>query len=345
MERKPKIISRPRIVGGQSDSKKVENSEKVTKKANLNLSPRPVNKISEVNRRHQSPTSEKQFSIKSASFTKVGHNPDNPNKPNQDSFFVIHNFLDLPHCHIFGVCDGHGQFGKEISEFIKDRLPFLLSNSRNFIGNPSQAIESAALILQSEIAKKRYDTTFSGSTLNFVLILGQKLYCANIGDSRAILGKKDKRWTAIALSTDHKPDIPEEKKRIEASGGRVEAYLGEDGKPYGPTRVWVKKSDYPGIAISRTLGDTLANSIGVIAVPEITEREINPADKLIVIGSDGLFEFINNEEMIRLASLHIKNKDPNAICAYLCRMAEEKWRMEEETVDDITCVCVLLEMD
>ena len=80
-------------------------------------------------------------------------------------------------------------------------------------------------------------------------------------------------------------------------------------------------------------------------MPEINDREINPTDKIIVIVSEGLFEFINNEEMVRLASTQIKNKDPNAISAYLCRTAEEKWRMEENTIDDITCVCVLLEMD
>lgn len=341
MERSPKLVPRARPAGIQPITKKIEKSPEKVQRPNVNQSSRMTKSKTEVDR----PLPEKHFSIKSASHTKIGHNPDNPTKPNQDSNFVIENFLNLPHCHLFGVCDGHGQFGKEISEFIKDRFPFLLSNIPTFIDNPQQAFISAAGILQTEIIKKRFDTTFSGSTLNAVLILGQKIYCANIGDSRAVLGKRDKKWIAASLSRDHKPTIPEEKKRIEQSGGRVEAYLDENGQPYGPVRVWLKNSDYPGIAVSRTLGDSLANSIGVIAVPEITERELGPNDKFIIIGSDGLFEFIDNEEMVRLVTGQLRSNNPNTISANLCELAAEKWRMEEETVDDITCVCVLFEID
>ena len=40
------------------------------------------------------------------------------------------------------------------------------------------------MILNSEI-----DTELSGSTANIVLISKTNIYCANVGDSRAILGK------------------------------------------------------------------------------------------------------------------------------------------------------------
>ena len=285
-------------------------------------------------------------SIKSGSFSQIGMSPDNPKKVNQDSCFVIENFLGMNNCHLFGVCDGHGQYGLEISSFIKDRLPFLLSNNRSLIENPRQVLLNTVSDLQSEILRKKFDSSFSGSTLNLILLIDHKLYCANVGDSRAVLARRDpRRWTDIVISRDHKPEIPEEKKRIESNGGRVEAYKDEDGQPYGPTRVWVKNQDFPGIAMSRSLGDSVANSIGVISVPEITERDLATSDKFIIMGSDGLFEFITNEDMVRLAATQYKSQDPGHIAQHLVRIAHERWRKEEESVDDITCICILLKIE
>ena len=64
----------------------------------------------------------------------------------------------------------------------------------------------------------------SGCTAVTVLQYKNELYCANTGDSRAITIKFTSQceWKQIELSKDHKPEIPEEKARIVASGGRVE---------------------------------------------------------------------------------------------------------------------------
>jgi len=71
---------------------------------------------------------------------------------------------------------------------------------------------------------------------------------------------------AIPLSRDHKPNIEEEKIRIEKKGGKVEKFI-ENGKRIGPYRVWKKNEAYPGLAMSRSLGDLVASKIGVISVP------------------------------------------------------------------------------
>lgn len=276
--------------------------------------------------------------------SKVGKNPDAPKKVNQDSIFQFSNFAGIPNCYLFGVCDGHGHFGKEISTFIKDRLPQLLASDSNLIADPKQAIRSSVEILQREILLHKYDTSFSGSTLNMIMILNSNIFCANVGDSRTVIGRKDlQKWTAVALSKDHKPDIPEERERILASGGRVEAYIDEETQePYGPLRVWMRNLDYPGIAMSRSLGDSVAASIGVSSVPEITENVIGSKDKFIVMGSDGLFEFISNEDIVKIASIHWKKHDTENACFALAKVADERWRKEEDTIDDITCICIYL---
>jgi len=55
--------------------------------------------------------------------TRVGHMPNNPFKVNQDAFILAPNILNLQSMHFFGVCDGHGQYGKEVSSIIKQKLP------------------------------------------------------------------------------------------------------------------------------------------------------------------------------------------------------------------------------
>jgi len=58
------------------------------------------------------------------------------------------------------------------------------------------------------------------------------------------------------LSRDHKPDVPEEAARIKKTGGRVHSYKGPFGESLGPERVWLANEDTPGLAMSRSLGDT-----------------------------------------------------------------------------------------
>lgn len=70
---------------------------------------------------------ERNVITKYAFATRVGFIPNNPNKVNQDSFILSPNLNGCNFRHYFGVCDGHGQNGKDASHFIKLRLPQLIS--------------------------------------------------------------------------------------------------------------------------------------------------------------------------------------------------------------------------
>lgn len=70
----------------------------------------------------------------------------------------------------------------------------------------------------------------------------------------------------------------------------------EDGV-LGPARVWLPTEDIPGLAMSRSLGDTVAHTVGVSSVPEMHVVELTPADRLLVVASDGLWEFMSNQEV------------------------------------------------
>ena len=52
--------------------------------------------------------------------------------------------------------------------------------------------------------------------------------------------------------------------------------------------------------MSRSLGDAIAHSVGVSSTPEVKSFLVGVEDKFVVIGSDGVFEFLTNEDVARL---------------------------------------------
>ena len=105
---------------------------------------------------------------------------------------------------------------------------------------------------------------------------------------------------ATALSRDHKPDDPDEAKVINAKNGRIDSYRDQLGNQIGPMRVWLKSEDIPGLAMTRSFGDAIAARVGVNAVPEIKEFTLTTDDKIIVLASDGVWEFLENQEVANI---------------------------------------------
>lgn len=167
-----------------------------------------------------------------------------------------------------------------------------------------------------DLKRRSFDVNFSGSTIVTVMVTGKKLICSNVGDSRAILGSlksksiqlgqnqtlasqnshdSNKIWVAHALSRDHKPDLKDELDRIISCNGRVDPFREPNGDPIGPARVWLKNENIPGLAMSRSIGDLVAQSVGVSPEPEFYDIDLCEDDKFMVIASDGVWEFISNE--------------------------------------------------
>ena len=130
-----------------------------------------------------------------------------------------------------------------------------------------------------------------------IIIDDEYVYTANVGDSKAVLTKQRKSqatldYETFQLSIDHKPADLKEKKRILKCNGDVKQSLNRNGNPVGIYRVWLKDRDMPGLAMSRSIGDKLAQSVGVIPDPDISIYRLNKEDfdYLIVSASDGLWD-------------------------------------------------------
>jgi serine/threonine protein phosphatase PrpC len=81
-----------------------------------------------------------------------------------------------------------------------------------------------------------------------------------LGDSRALLARQTlkKDWEVVSLSNDHKPDVARERIRILEAGGRVVGVKNERGQEVGIKRVWKKDENIPGLAMTRSFGDSVA---------------------------------------------------------------------------------------
>jgi len=78
--------------------------------------------------------------------------------------------------------------------------------------------------------------------------------------------------------------------------------------------------------MSRSIGDLVASSVGVIAEPDIYEYMLRKSDKFIVIASDGVWEFLSNEQVVEIVSKHYLKGDPTAAVEELVKISREYWQ-------------------
>ena len=285
-------------------------------------------------------------------YTHVGFDGEEPKENNQDNYFVYKNFMNKKNYIYMSVCDGHGVEGHFVSDFIKEILPYDMSEN----------LQAFNILTENELEKEKiYDiikqtfieaneklvnneeinSLFSGSTCVSVIYTPEKLIIPNIGDSRAVLGrlinKETNEYKAIELSRDHKPTEKDEEKRILENDGRIQPFI-EDGEFVGPQRVWIKEEEVPGLAMTRSFGDRVAATVGVVSIPEIKEYIFNPNDKFMIIASDGVWEFISSQECIDIIKEFYDKNDLKGCCEFLYQESSKRWLKEEEVIDDTTMI-------
>ena len=197
-------------------------------------------------------------------------------KTNQDRGLAIYPWDKDLTAGLFGVYDGHGRIGQEVSEFVIQNLPAALREqlSAASLGakDAGDALRKAYIRVDADLAEN-VDASVSGTTAVTCIIKEQRMWIANSGDSRAIVARKildnPGALEAIDLTIDHKPDSPDEMRRILQMGGRVTPARANGS----PSRVWHNQR---GLAMSRSIGDHAAATVGVIAEPEIAECVATP---------------------------------------------------------------------
>lgn len=196
----------------------------------------------------------------------------------------------LNNINFFGVFDGHG--GKKVSQYLRNNLPnFFLTKFEKNIFNKNEAFTKYTNqvydLLQNNLKEKHPRAVeYCGSTACVGIHTLDKsnkncLWIVNVGDSRAVLCNKN--GEALQLSVDHKPNLPEEKKRIEHLGGKI-TYDGSD---------WRIKT----LSLSRAFGD-LDCCPYVTHLPNIYKYKIDSKDKFIILACDGLWDALSNQAAV-----------------------------------------------
>ena len=288
---------------------------------------------------------------------------DEKEKINQDSYLIIENLFSL-NFNIYAIFDGHGNNGHLISKYISDFMNDYYKNKLNyyftkrdkqnlftekltniFLGNHQNIINNCSLLLDKEINTKiNYDISNSGSTSVLVFFVDDVLICSNVGDSECFLFNcsEEDLWTFESLSKVHLASDEKEKKRIIENGGEIHPYYEEDGIFEGPDRIYAKNKTYPGLVMSRTIGDLEAKKIGVISEPDLILKKIDNNSKFLIMGSDGLWDVVKPYDIIRIVRPYFNKGDIEGACQILMRKAVQQWQKNNEERDDITIIVVFI---
>ncbi|CAM9656278.1 unnamed protein product, partial [Heterosigma akashiwo] len=193
---------------------------------------------------------------------------------------------DGPPTSFFGLFDGHA--GGRCSKAVAGTLPQLVAQQPEFAA-PGGAGVAAALEKGCAAANREWfkradrQNLPDGSTGVAALTRGGRLWVANVGDSRAVLGAEGK---AVPLSRDHKPSKPQERRRIMQKGGHVMVSMG------------VHRVNGV-LAVSRAFGDKSLRPV-IDAEPEVRAHELRPGDEFLVLGTDGLWDMVTNQEAVNV---------------------------------------------
>lgn len=274
-------------------------------------------------------------------------------------------------CHLFAVCDGHGTSGQRIADYVKNKFPSILQENlldyliagrsprtRQKLGctYPDKtdiitAIKETFVNINEQLSWMTLDIKYSGSTFTGVLFFGDKLYVINLGDSRTILVRQGSDNTKFVqddfaikqLSKDHTPENEKEKHRVLNAGGRIDSFRDRHDNPMGPKRVWLMDYDEPGLAMTRSFGDTIAHSVGCSDTPEILEYSIQMRDRFLVIATDGIWQWLSNQDVGKtIYPFYLKN-DAEGAAIQIMKEANSAWLEHSEgIVDDMTCIIVFL---
>lgn len=254
---------------------------------------------------------------------------------------------------MYAVFDGHGGSGvvTVLHRYFEDVLREIILQQKKLATDLSGALETdlqavsfvivdfkqalqRAFAHCDEMIDKEYaerdktgdfDCSDSGSTAAVVLVVNNKdVYCANVGDTEVVLGNWKKELTV--LTSQHKPSLLEERKRIQSAGGFV-------------TQVGGTFRVNASLAVSRAFGNCLLtnhnNKKVIDGVPDVATATLNAGD-ILIIACDGLWDVFQYGEALQ-DSLKFFEPGETKNCA---KFLTNKAIKERNSRDNVTTIIV-----
>ncbi|KAL3723690.1 hypothetical protein ACJRO7_035803 [Eucalyptus globulus] len=285
-------------------------------------------------------------------------------------------FLDSgPYGTFIGVYDGHG--GPETSRFINDHLFQNLkmfateqqSMSVEVIRKAYQATEEGFFSLVTKQWPMKPQIAAVGSCCLVGVICGGMLYIANLGDSRAVLGRAVKATgevLAIQLSSEHNvciESVRQEMHSLHPDDSQIVVLKHNVWRVKGLIQVsrsigdvYLKKAEFnrePLYAKFR-LREPFRKPI-LSSDPSISVHELQPHDQFVIFASDGLWEHLTNQDAVDMVQNHPRNGIARRLVKTALQEAAKKREMRYSDLkkidrgvrrhfhDDITVIVVFLD--
>jgi serine/threonine protein phosphatase PrpC len=227
---------------------------------------------------------------------------------------------------MFGIYDGHG--GKFVSKYLSEKLPqYFLDKNINLPLSGKYIRDIFAIVQKNLETQHPLEADYCGSTclVAFEYIHDKKRYIdvVNLGDSRCIISRNN---IATVITKDHKPNWPDEKKRLQQMGGEI--YF--DGVDW---RIGA-------LSVSRSFGD-LDSKPYISIKPDIFRYKLTRKDQFMIIACDGLWDVLENQEAINFVISQCYDLEGNRINkkTNIARMLADL-ALQKGSSDNITAIVV-----
>ena len=176
-------------------------------------------------------------------------------------------------------------------------------------------------IIQTQLLKNSKGYS-NGSTclLNIMYKYKNEIHMniVNLGDSRLSIVYSN--GESKSVTTDHKPDHPNEKSRINKMGGRI----------YKDSESVFRIGD---LSLSRAFGDG-DNAPYISQKPDVFYKKITPHTKYIVMACDGLWDVVESEDIGKVI-MELNIKKPENIAVELAN-----WTLDQGSTDNISIIII-----
>ncbi|XP_006641118.2 protein phosphatase 1D [Lepisosteus oculatus] len=273
----------------------------------------------------------------------------------------------------FAVFDGHG--GREAAEFARSHLWDFIKKQRGFWSTDDEevcaAIRKGFIACHHAMWKRLPEwpktltglPSTSGTTASVVVIRGDKMFVAHVGDSGVVVGLQDhpsdQFVRALEVTQDHKPELPRERERIEGLGGSVIKKSGVNRVVWkrprlthnGPVRRSTVIDQIPFLAVARALGDLwsydfYSGEFVVSPEPDTSVLTLDPRQhRYIILGSDGLWNMVPPQDAVSICQ---DNEEAMVQCGVtnaqqLVSHALLRWRQRMLRADNTSAIVISLQ--
>ena len=184
----------------------------------------------------------------------------------------------------------------------------------------------------------KFETETSGTSLLSVFQINNKLVCANVGNSMAIVGFYQKNKNGVTYETNYLFIDKKNETLKERINPVVSGQVDKNNKNIKPIAINKNEKFSSGTPFPR--GDFLSKKFAVLGEPNIIEFEITNDLKFLILASDGLWRYLSFKKIVDMVINYYKLNDCNKAIEKLIEEATICWKRENNYIEDITIVIV-----